>query len=38
MRFRMLLGRTAINQRFTVDPSVSYLAGKPVLGAFGESE
>jgi hypothetical protein len=29
MRFRMLLGRTAINDRFLVNPSVSYLFGKP---------
>ncbi|MDH3452716.1 MAG: RimK/LysX family protein [Gammaproteobacteria bacterium] len=29
MRFRMLLGRTAINRRYVIDPSASYLAGKP---------
>jgi hypothetical protein len=29
MRFRMLLGRTAIRDRFLVNPASSYLAGKP---------
>lgn len=29
MRFRMLLGRTAINRRFLVNPACSYLAGPP---------
>lgn len=28
MKFRMLLGRRAMDARFIVDPSVSYLAGK----------
>ncbi|WAK00985.1 ATP-dependent zinc protease family protein [Methylobacter sp. YRD-M1] len=31
MRFRMLLGRTAMNRRFVIDPSSSYLQGKPEL-------
>ncbi len=29
MKFRMLLGRTAIRKRFLVDCAASYLAGKP---------
>lgn len=29
MLFRMLIGRTAINSRFIVDPAASYIQGKP---------
>lgn len=29
MLFRMLIGRTLINTRFIIDPSASYLQGKP---------
>lgn len=31
MKFRMLLGRTAIKGRFVVEPQSSYLAGRPVI-------
>lgn len=30
MLFRMLLGRTTLNHRFMIDPSASYLQGKPL--------
>jgi hypothetical protein len=30
MLFRMLLGRTALNDRFIIDPGLSYQLGKPI--------
>jgi len=35
MRFRMLLGRTAIRDRYLVDPTSSYVMGKPRPAAKG---
>jgi hypothetical protein len=32
MKFRMLLGRTAMENRFIVDPGASYLVGKRLRG------
>lgn len=32
MRFRMLLGRTAMRGKYLVDSGAAYVAGKPVLG------
>ena len=34
MRFRMLLGRTAMNGHFIIDPNGSYLQGKPNIVSF----
>jgi hypothetical protein len=34
MRFRMLLGRTAMNKHFLIDPNASYLQGKPDYEGF----
>lgn len=31
MLFRLLIGRTAMNTRFNIDPNASYLQGKPQL-------
>ena len=32
MLFRMLIGRTTMNNRFIIDPNASYLQGKPNVG------
>jgi len=29
MLFRMLIGRTTMNNRFIIDPGASYIQGKP---------
>ncbi|MBL6987158.1 MAG: ATP-dependent zinc protease [Methylobacter sp.] len=34
MRFRMLLGRTAMDTQFIIDPSASYCQGKPDALAY----
>lgn len=38
MKFRMLLGRTAMKGMFTVDPEASFLLGKAANHNRGESE
>lgn len=37
MRFRMLLGRTAMNSGFNIDPGASYLQGKPDVCEYHRS-
>ena len=38
MRFRMLLGRTAMNNIFTVDPCSSYLEGRKPKNVYTQGE
>jgi hypothetical protein len=38
MMFRMLLGRTAVEQRFIIDPGKSYLGGRKLAKAYSTSK
>ncbi len=38
MMFRMLLGRTALKQRFIIDPGQTYLTGRELAKAYPKSK